>query len=153
MIVTRIDLTGLSMTKQNGFRLLDISEYVSPGEFTITNNVDDGIEKFNVIDVTGYSVTVNVVDDTLKITTSNQDKLKYINVIYKSNDPNEKGANMCYIPKFVNGVMTIPRTIQTDDIGSWTIQTENVGEYVNAIFETDYDTNTFFVDGEGDVGC
>lgn len=151
--LTTIDLTGLSMTKQNGYRLLDITDYVSPGEFTITNNVDDGIEKFNVIDVTGYSVTVNVVDDTLKITTSNQDKLKYINVIYKSNDPNEKGANMCYIPKFENGVMTIPKTIETSDNGTWTVQTENIGDYVNAIFKTDYDTNTFFVDGEGDFGC
>ena len=153
MILRRIDLTGLSMTKQNEYNLLDITEYISAGEFTITNNIDDGIEEFNVINVNNYSLSVNIEGDQLKISTSNNDKVKYFNVIYKSTDPDEKGANMCYIPKFENGVMTIPKTIETSDNGTWTVQTENIGDYVNAIFKTDYDTNTFFVDGEGDFGC
>ena len=152
--VQNIDLTGLSMTKKNGYNLLDITEYISPGKFTITNNIDDSVEEFNVINVDNYSVNVDVEGDNLKISTSNNLDVKYINVIYRSlDDPDEKGANMCYMPRFENGVMTVPKTIVTDDNGTWSVQDDKIGDSVNAIFNSDYDTNTFFVDAEGDYGC
>ena len=154
--VTTIDLTGLSMSKQNGYKLLDITDYVTPGEFIITNNVDDCIEKFNVIDVSGYTVNVNVSGDDVVITTSHNDKVKYINAIYKCIDGEYVGtrASTCFEAKSVDGVMRIPETIQTETEGTWKLSSnDSLADSVNVVFKTEYDTNTFFVDGEGDVGC
>lgn len=153
VVANTISLDGLDMTLKNGYNLLDITEYITPGEYLIKNNVDDGEEAFNVIEVSGYSVNATIEGESVKISTSQFAKAKYVNVIYKAIDGKYEGstASMCYPPAFENGVMIVPESIVTDDNGTWSVSAhDNYLDYVNVIFKTDYDTNTFVVDAEND---
>ena len=149
-------VTNMSKVEKNEYYVVEIP-VMGEGEYLIHNSSDAGVEKFNVINADAYSVTAehNGTDNTVKIVATNVDEIKYVNLIYKCTGGTYEGqtVSMCYYPKFVNGVMSVPDSIDTGNIGIWTMLYDgNLGDHINVVYKTKYDTNTFFVDAENDKG-
>lgn len=143
--------------EQNGYYLVDISDKVGAGDIVVRNNVDDSEEHFHVIDRPTDTVTAELNDTALTVRVSNPEKVKYIEVIRRyevgGEYPNET-AICHYMPAFVGGVMTLPNAIETD-IGVASMTQHNTEfdyrDFVNVCFYTDFDTNTYGIDAQGDI--
>lgn len=151
----------MSETIKNGYRLVNITSKVNgPGTVKVRNDLDDSVEEFHVIDTSDYTVGAELETEedglrVLKITTNHPEKVKFLNIIFKVAEGDYAGnkANVSYEPKFTDGVMTIPAEIKTEH-GTYSMDNhdpETFRDYVNVIFKTDYDTNTFSMDAEGDA--
>lgn len=169
MDVTQIDITlngnaigsyvpeDLSAAEKNGYRIVNIAHLVDVGTVRVRNNVDDSVEEFHIVSADDYTVDATLTEDELRIVTNRPEKVKIVNVHYRYIDGDFAGQtpNMEFMPDFNGGVMILPNKIETD-CGTLTLtaHASNGVDYkdlVNLVFVTDYDTNTFGVDAQGDA--
>lgn len=141
----------------NGYVLVNITDKVRTGTIRVRNNLDDGVEEFHVVEPTGYTVNASLDGNVCHITTNHPEEVKYINVKYRFETGDSAGGstNMTFIPDFDNsGHMTIPSVFETN-IGRLSIEYhDSFSEYedfINLVFITGYDTNTFAIDAQGDI--
>lgn len=146
-------VTDISTESKNGYNLMDITHLVNPGTIRVRNNMDDTVEEFHVVDVSGYEVTATIGENvTLYVNKPNE--VKYINVMYNFTTGEYAGTttNVNLMPNFnPRGEMEIAATISTD-IGELDLIShgDNWKNFINVVFKTQYDTNTFAIDAEGD---
>lgn len=148
----------LTQETLNGYNQVNISGIIGTGTIRVRNNVDDGVEEFHVLDVSGYTVTTRMEGDTVVVSTNHPEKVKYLNVRYRADRGTTHagtGTSVGFTPNFVNGEMTIPLAFDTD-MGRWSIDAHTSynlewEDYINVIFTTDHDTNTFGIDAQGDA--
>ena len=145
-------VSNLNPTLKNGYYLVDIIDIVSAGTIRVSNNMDDSVEEFHIINVDSYAVSTTLNDDYLSITVTHPEKVKFIEANYHCSEGNYAGRNapMFFRPKFEGNTMKILNRFVTD-IGVFSLTAHNdYRDFVNVIFKTDYDTNTFGVDAEND---
>lgn len=150
---TVVDLAPSAFDKT--YRRVDITELCSTGTVTIKNNVDDGEETFHIIDVSDYTVNAVLDGDMLTLSTSHNDKVKYINIVLKDlSGKYSDGASFDIPPAFDDdGKMVINTRIATET-SEWALSgRDEPMDSINVIFKTDYDTNTFAVDAQNDRVC
>lgn len=145
-------VSTLTPTLKNGYNVV-VLPITEAGEYTIYNSADSGVEKFNMVDVSMYSVTAERVNNEIRVSVSHPEDVKYVEALYKCEDY-EKAAPMCFEPIFTDGYISIPAEIETE-MGLWAIRTvadTGIGDSVNVVFRSAHDTNTFWVDAENDKG-
>ena len=145
-------ITDLEPLLKNGYNVVDITELVSAGTICVYNDLNDIAEEFYVINVDDYSVQTFLDDDYLSITVSHPEEVKFIEAGYRCSDENYKGENapMFFRANFEGKTMKIPNKVYTE-MGVFSLTAHNdYRDYVNVIFKTGYDTNTFGIDAEND---
>lgn len=145
-------VADLNPTLKNGYNLVDIMDKVSAGTIRVYNNLNDKAEEFYIINVDDYSVETSLDNDYLTIKVTHPEQVKFINASYHCSEGKYAGYNapMFFTPKFEGDTMKIPNRFDTD-IGVFDLTLHNdYRDYVNVIYNTDYDTNTFGVDAEND---
>lgn len=145
-------VNSLNPITKNGYKTVDITSMVSAGEICVYNDVDETCEEFYVLNVDAYNMSTNLDDNYLTITVSHPDKVKYIEANYHCSEGKNAGttAPMFFQARFSGNAMRVPNRFVTD-IGTFALTSHNdYRDYVNVIFKTDYDTNTFGIDAEGD---
>lgn len=151
-------VSELNPILKNGYNVVDITDITDTfeaGEICIYNNLNETSEVFNTIDVDDYNISLDTSEaaaNKVKITVSHVDEVKYVEANYLCTEGNYKGksAPLFFSPKFEGNVMTIPNKFETD-IGVWEFSAyPDPRDYLNVIYKTPYDTNTFGVDAEND---
>lgn len=133
---------------KNGYYLVDIMDVVSAGTIRVANDVDNNEEVFHVINVDDYSVQTNIEGKYLYITVTHPEEVKYIEANFRNK--NGLSAPMFFRPSFEGNTMKIPENFSTN-IGTFAMSFhEDHRDFVNVIYKTEYDTNTFGVDAEND---
>lgn len=145
-------VADLKPTLKNGYNVVDIMDLVSAGTICVYNNLNDIAEEFHIINVDDYKVNTSLDNDYLSITVTHPEEVKFIEAGYKCTDANYKGNNapMFFRPNFVGNTTKIPNRVETD-LGEFSLSAHSdYRDYVNVIFKTEYDTNTFGIDAEND---
>lgn len=139
---------------KNLYNVINITDKVGVGTIRVRNNLDDGVEVFHVLDVSGYTVNASVEGDNIVITTNRPEQAKIVNVSYKLEDGSFAGdvCGMNFVPDFdATGKMVLPDKLATSIGNASVTYAENWLDHINVIFKTEHDTNTFGVDAEGDA--
>lgn len=158
--VYRVD--AMNPVSMNGYNVVDITGVVKPGKVSIIytapddSDVDYWTEEFYVVDPADYVVYADVdASGRPVIHADHQGRIKWVNVLYtiKSGEYQGKGANVNYAPGTIFPSGIIPNVIDMGD----GVTAELMGtdyewqDRVNVVYMTDYDTNTFGIDGQGDA--
>lgn len=148
-------VSSFSPTQKNGYNIVDITDLVDAGTVKVSNNLNSEVEEFYILDVEDYNITLDTTEaaaNKVKVTVSHPDEVKYLEANYLCTEGKYAGksAPLFFSPKFEGNVMTIPNKFETD-IGVWEFSAyPDPRDYLNVIFKTNYDTNTFGVDAEND---
>lgn len=145
-------VADLNPTLQNGYNVVDIMDLVSAGTICVYNNLNDIAEEFHIINVEDYTVNTSLDNEYLSITVTHPNEVKYIEANYHCSEGEYAGQNapMFFRAKFEGNTMKIPNRFDTD-IGVFSLTAHSdYRNFVNVIYKTEYDTNTFGVDAEND---
>lgn len=145
-------VADLNPVLKNGYNLVDIMDKVSAGTIRVYNDLNDEVEEFHIINVDDYTVETSLNNEYLTIKVTHPEQVKFINANYRCSEGKYAGINapMFFTPKFEGSTMKIPNRYETD-IGVFSLTNhKDYRDYVNVIYKTDYDTNTFGVDAEND---
>lgn len=150
------DVSTLGANVKNGYYIVDITDIISgAGVIQVLNDLNGETEEFYIINADDYNVTLDtseIAENKVKVTVSHPDEVKYLEANYLCTEGNYKGksAPLFFSPKFDGNTMTIPNKFETD-IGVWEFSAyPDPRDYLNVIYKTPYDTNTFGVDAEND---